>query len=68
MKKLDFDTFVELTIHLNERVHRRHAVSEHEIGQHRGGAPGDTLLAVDEDLAPGAEGLVNKVGDLCEVD
>ena len=54
--------------HLGQRLSRGHLVSEHEVGEDAGGAPGHPHLAVDEDLAPGRQSLVDEVHHLVEVD
>jgi len=39
-------------------------MSEYEVGEHTGGAPGHPHLAVHQHLAPFSQGLVYELGDL----
>ena len=59
---------MSLSAHLGQRLSRGHLVSEHEVGEDTGGAPGHPHLAVDEDLAPGRQSLVDEVHHLVEID
>ena len=42
-------------------------MSQHEVGQHTGGAPGHPHLTVHQDLAPCLQGVVYKVHHLIEI-
>ena len=67
LQKLLF-VFCNEIFYLGQRLPRGHLMPEHEVGQDTGGAPGHPHLAVDEDLAPGRQSLVDEVHHLVEVD